>query len=67
VSGTDVLRGGQDTTKLFLTVTIRWQTGIVPTMRVQSLNGTYVIQAVENPGERNVILTLRCLGLGVNQ
>jgi SPP1 family predicted phage head-tail adaptor len=67
VKGTDVLRGGQDTTKLFLTITIRWQTGILPSMRVQSLNGTYVIQAIENTGERNVILVMTCLGLGANQ
>jgi SPP1 family predicted phage head-tail adaptor len=67
VRGTDVIRGGQDTTKLYLFVTIRWQTGIVPNMRVQSLNGTYVIQAIENPGERNVLLVLTCLGLGANQ
>jgi SPP1 family predicted phage head-tail adaptor len=67
VRGTDVIRGGQDTTKLFLFVTIRWQTGIVPNMRVQSLNGTYLIQAIENPGERNVLLVMTCLGLGANQ
>lgn len=67
VRGTDVLKAGQDTTQLFLTIKIRWQSGIVPNMRVQSLNGTYVIQAIENPGERNVILVLTCLGLGANQ
>lgn len=67
VRGIDVVRSGQDTTKLFLTVKIRWQTGILPKMRVQSLNGTYVIQAIENPGERNIILVLLCLGLGANE
>ena len=67
VRGSDVLKAGQDTTQLFLTVKIRWQTGILPNMRVQSLNGTYVIQAIENPGERNVILALSCLALGLNQ
>jgi SPP1 family predicted phage head-tail adaptor len=67
VRGSDVLRGGQDTTQLYLTVKIRWQTGILPNMRVQSNNGTYIIQAIENPGERNVILILNCIALGLNQ
>lgn len=67
VRGIDVVKSGQDTTKLFLTVRIRWQTGIEPNMRVQSVNGTYVIQAIENPGERNIILVLTCLGLGANE
>jgi SPP1 family predicted phage head-tail adaptor len=67
VKGSDVLRSGQATTQLFLTVKIRWQTGVLPNMRVQSLNGTYVIQAIENPGERNVILILNCLALALNQ
>jgi SPP1 family predicted phage head-tail adaptor len=68
VSGTDMLRFGQDTTKLFLRVRIRWQTGILPNMRVQRIDGSqYIIQAIENPGERNVILVLLCLALGLNQ
>jgi SPP1 family predicted phage head-tail adaptor len=67
VRGIDVVKSGQDTTQLFLTVRIRWQTGILPKMRVQGQNGQYVIQAIENPGERNVILVLTCLGLGANQ
>jgi SPP1 family predicted phage head-tail adaptor len=67
VRGTDVLKSGQDTTQLFLTVSIFWQPGILSNMRVQSGNGTYVIQSVENPGERNVILVLNCLALGLNQ
>ena len=67
VRGTEVLRAGQDTAQLFLTVKIRWQTGIVSNMRVQALNGLYLIQTVENPGERNVILVLNCISLGQNQ
>jgi SPP1 family predicted phage head-tail adaptor len=66
VKGIDVIRGGQDTTQLFLTVKIYWQRGVLPKMRLQTLNGTYVIQAVENPGERNIILVLTCLALGSN-
>jgi SPP1 family predicted phage head-tail adaptor len=67
VRGIDVLKAGQDTTQLYLTVKIRWQTGIMANMRVQTLNGIYVIQAVENPGERSVILVLNCLALSQNQ
>jgi head-tail adaptor len=67
VSGTDVLRSGQVTTQLFLTITMRWQAGIASNMRVRSNNGTYVIQSIENPGERNVLLVLNCLALGSNE
>lgn len=67
VRGTDIIKSGQDTAQLYLTIKIRWQRGIVPNMQVKSLNGTYVIRSIENPGERNVILVLTCLGLGVNQ
>ncbi len=68
VRGIDVVRSGQDTTKLFLTIRIRWQTGILPKMRLQTVSGdNYIIQAIENPGERNIILVLTCLGLGANE
>lgn len=67
VRGIDVLRAGQDTTQLYLAVKIRWQVGILANMRVQTLNGTYIIQAVENPGNRNIILVLNCIALGLNQ
>jgi SPP1 family predicted phage head-tail adaptor len=68
VRGTDVLKSGQDTTNLYLTIRIRWQTGIQPNMCVQKVDGArYIIQAIENPGERNVILVLFCLALGLNQ
>ena len=67
VSGTDVLVSGQDTTKSFLQVRIRWQSGIEKNMRVRRVDGKeYVIQNIENPGERNVILVLFCLALGLN-
>lgn len=67
VRGAQVLKAGLDTTQLFLTVGIRWQAGILPNMRVQSNNGTYTIQSIENPGERNVILILNCIALNLNQ
>src|SRR5258708_6297129 len=67
VRGTEVLKSGQDTAQLFLTVKIRWQTGIQTNMRLLSLNGSYNIQTIENPGERNVVLVLNCIALGLNQ
>jgi head-tail adaptor len=67
VRGTDVINSGQITTQLFLTVKIRWQAGPRANMRWQGLNGTYVIQSIENPGERNILLVLNCLALGANQ
>lgn len=67
VRGTDVIRGGQQTTTLFLRVTIRWQTGILPDQRIQTDTGmTYIIQSIENPGERCIILILNCVALSHN-
>ena len=68
VSGTDVIHSGQDTTKLFLMVAIWYQPGILPNMRVVADTGsTYLIQAIENVLEMNVVLVLTCLGLGPNE
>ena len=67
VRGTDVIKAGQDTTQLYLTITIRWQSGVLPSMRVQGNNGTYIVQAIENPGERNILLVLNCVALSANQ
>lgn len=67
VRGTDVIRSGQVTTQLFLTVTMWWQSGILPNMRVLNDNGSkYVIQSIENILELNTILVLNCLGIGAN-
>lgn len=67
VRGIDVIRGGQGTTQLFLTITMWWSPGILPNMRVVSDNGSkYVIQSIENILERNIVLVLNCLGLGPN-
>lgn len=68
VRGTDVLKSGQDTAQSFITITIFWQAGILANMRVQTLDGTFIIQGKpEDPGNRHVILILNCIGLGVNQ
>jgi head-tail adaptor len=68
VRGTDVLKSGQDTAQSFMTIKIFWQPGILANMRVQTLDGTFIIQGKpEDPGNRHVILILNCIGLGVNQ
>lgn len=67
IRGTDVIKGGQTGTQLYLTVTMWYQDGVLPNMRVVSDNGSvYVIQAVENILEMNVVLVLNCLALGPN-
>src|SRR5277367_2107654 len=49
VRGTDVLKAAQATTTLYLTITIRYQPGILPDQRVQSENGNvYIIQSIQN-------------------
>ena len=63
IRGTDVLKAGQDTAQLFATVKIRFQHGIQPGMRVQTKNRLFLIQVIEDPGERNVILILNCIAL----
>lgn len=67
--GTDVIRGGLITSQVFLTVLIWYQPGILSNMRVQNLdNGsTYVIQSLNNVLERNEVLLLNCIGLGLNE
>lgn len=68
IRGTDVIRSGQVTTQLFLTVATWWQPGILPNMRVLNDNGgTYLIQSVENILEINSVLILNCIGLGANE
>lgn len=68
VKGTDVLRSGQETTQLFLTIKMWFQPGILPNMQVETESGShYLIQSIENLSEMNVVLVLNCLGLGANQ
>lgn len=68
IRGTDVIKSGQTTTELYLTVGIWFQPGILSNMRVESDNGsTYLIQSIENVSELNVVLLLNCIALGSNQ
>ncbi len=68
VRGTDVIRAGQTTAQLFLTIGIWFQAGILPNMRVVNVsNGSmYLIQNVENVMEQDVVLLLTCIGIGSN-
>ena len=66
VRGIDVIRSGQETTQLFLIISIWWQAGILANMQVQALNGLYLIQSLENVLELNVVLKLNCLAIGKN-
>jgi head-tail adaptor len=68
VRGTDVIRGGQITTQLFLTIALWYQPGILPSMRVVSESGSiYVIQSVEDVMEMHKVLLLNCIGFNVNE
>jgi SPP1 family predicted phage head-tail adaptor len=63
--GTDIVKSGMTTTQTFLTVTIRYVSGITAQMQVQRQSGaTYIIQAIENVLERNRVLKLLCLDIG---
>lgn len=69
VRGTDVLRSGQVTTQLFLTIKMWFQPGITPDMQVENIEtgNRYVIQSIENVKEMSIVLVLNCLGLGANE
>lgn len=67
--GTDVIRGGQTGTQLFMEVAMYYVDcpSLQPNMQIVSDNGsTYVIQAAENVLEMNWVWVLRCLALGSN-
>ena len=66
VRGIDVIKSGQETTQLFLIISIWWQAGILANMQVQALNGLYLIQSLENVLELDVVLKLNCLAIGKN-
>lgn len=67
VRGTDVIRSGQATTQIFLTVKMWFQPGITPDMQVETESGSrFLIQSIENLLEMNLILVLNCIALGSN-
>lgn len=67
--GTDVIKSGQTTTQLFLTVGMWFIPGVLPSMRVIRHNGTatYLIQSVDNILEMDRVLVLNCIGIGANE
>ena len=68
VRANDIVRHGLDTAQLYVSIEIRWQAGILTNMRVQTESGAiYIIQAIENQQERNVILRLVCIAVGPNE
>jgi len=67
VKAADVVGAGQSVALLYLNVTIRYQAGVTPAMRLRALNGTYKIQAIENVLERNALLVLTCEAFALNE
>ena len=67
VRGIDVIKSGQETTQLFLIISIWWQAGILANMQVQALNGLYVIEEIENVLEMDIVLKMNCIALGSSE
>lgn len=64
----EIIKGGQDISQQYLTITMRYRSGISASMRVQAPSGNvYIIRAIENVLELNAVLILSCVGLGDNQ
>ncbi len=61
--GTDAWRGGQFTAQKFAQVTMRYQPGILPDMRVLFGSRIFIVQDCVNVEERNVRLELLCVEL----
>ena len=68
VRGTDVIRGGQITTQLYLTVAIWFCPGILASMRIVTDTGSvYVIQSVEDVLELHQVMLLNCIAFNANE
>lgn len=64
-SATDVIRAGQTVAEVQVPITIRYRSTVQPDMLVQRADGSrYVIKGIINVDERNVLMTLMCVGLG---
>jgi head-tail adaptor len=66
VRGLEAIRSGRDTTQIYATIKIWWQTGILPNQRIQAGDDTYLIQSIENVLKMNVVLVLNCIGIAQN-
>ena len=63
VRGIEVIRSGQTTTQLFVTITIWFDARVLASMQVQGVDGRYVIQSIEDPQMGNVLMVLNCVGI----
>jgi hypothetical protein len=61
------LRNGLDVSRITTRVSIFFQPGILPGMRVQAPTGTYTIMYIVNPWPHTVALHLMCLAIGANE
>ncbi|SRR5229473_812539 len=66
ISGKDVIKGGQTTSQLFLSLAMWFMPGLQERMQIynQTTGTTYSIESIENVLERNVVLEVNCLALG---
>jgi len=63
--GVDVIKGDEVVSQLPVSITIWFQQGIQPNMRVVDENGaTYVIQSVEDVLMLGIVMVLTCVGIG---
>lgn len=65
--GKELISDTQTASQSWMIIAMYYQPGVLPSQRVQALNGTYLIQAIENVLELNFILELLCLAIGDNQ
>ncbi len=67
MSARDLIRGDQIVSQTVAIVTTRYDPSISTTSRFTTEQGsTYIVQGIVNVQDRNVLLELTCLGLGVN-
>jgi head-tail adaptor len=66
-TGRDANQGGQITTQMELLISMWYQLGILPSMRVRTDDGSiYQIQSIENVLNASLVLVLNCVGIGSN-
>ena len=61
MTGTDVIRSGQNITQLPVVVSMYYDARVQPNMQLQAPNGRYAIQAIRNVLELNAVMELTCL------
>lgn len=65
---TEMVKAGQDVSRVFAELTFWYQDGIDGSMHVTDEYGmTYLIQAVDDVEQMHVVLRLSCIQLGANQ